>query len=75
MQALRDADLKELQERYGGLLELKNQQHELLAKLRQRLEVAAVYLKELQNPDDSAGGSRVSVELYKLLSGDFEPNG
>ena len=46
-QALREADLKELQGRYAAAIEMRDQQHELLVKLRDRLGGAAKYLKRI----------------------------
>jgi FkbM family methyltransferase len=71
MQALRDADLKELQERYAEVTELKNRQHELLTQLGQRLGAASEYLSLLQGTE-SARQSEVATGLVEALSGDLE---
>lgn len=45
LHAQREADLKDLQDRYRKVLELKTRQDDLLAKLVQRLTLAADYLR------------------------------
>jgi FkbM family methyltransferase len=71
VQALREADLKELQERYGELTALKNRQHELLLQLGQRLGAASEYLQALKAPDGSADSSSASEGLVHALAGDL----
>jgi hypothetical protein len=46
---LREADLKDLQGRYQGVLVQQKSQQELLTKLAQRLTVANQYFHELSN--------------------------
>lgn len=72
VQALRDADLKELQNRYAKLEDVKNQQHELLTKLGQRLGAASEFLKQLgpANQSDSASGS--TDELARAIGGELD---
>jgi FkbM family methyltransferase len=47
LHALREADLRELQERYGAALSVQERQRELLVKLSERLSAAAGYFREL----------------------------
>ena len=68
-----EADLKELQQRYAEVSELKNRQHELLAQLGQRLGAASEYLKALQAPDEGEGSDDATAGLVKALSGELEP--
>jgi FkbM family methyltransferase len=51
LQALREADLRELQERYGRSLEIQEKQRELLLKLGARLSAAAGYFRELTSAE------------------------
>lgn len=75
MQALRTADLKDMQERYAEVTELKDQQHELLVKLRQRLGAASDYLNQLQGTDEATGKSGAAEGLARAVSGDLESAG
>jgi FkbM family methyltransferase len=47
LQALREADLKDLQGRYQVSVEAQQKQHELLGKLSERLNTASVYFHQL----------------------------
>jgi hypothetical protein len=47
LQALREADLKDLQGRYQLSVEAQQRQHELLGKLSERLNTASVYFHQL----------------------------
>jgi hypothetical protein len=60
---MREADLRELQERFSQVLDLKDRQLELLVKLGNRLGAASEYLKKLssENPDDAP------AETYRLV--------
>ena len=69
-QALRDADLRELQQRYGDLLQTKQRQDNLLAQLNQRLSAAAKSLQEMDAGDASnAAELGPATELLQALSG------
>ena len=74
VQSLRDTDLKELQERYGQLLEQRDQQHDLLVQLTRRLGSASEFLKQLNAPDGQyqQGDSAVAEGLSRALSGELE---
>jgi hypothetical protein len=50
---IREADLKDLQLRYGELQDKHQQQHELLSKVAQRLGVATQYYKQLALKQDA----------------------
>lgn len=69
LQSLREADLKELQERYARIYETKKGQEELLLKLQQRLSVAAEQLKHLAL-DEQHSGDPLARELLRALGGD-----
>jgi hypothetical protein len=47
LQSLREADLKDLQDRYRSSAAVQERQHELLTKLSERLRVASVYFHQL----------------------------
>jgi hypothetical protein len=47
LQSLREADLKDLQQRYQASVEVQEKQHQLLGKLSERLNTAAVYFHQL----------------------------
>lgn len=69
LQALRETDLEELQERYAAVIELRDQQHELLVKLRQRLEAAADYLEQLRAAPAGESDREIADELMRTLDG------
>lgn len=69
---LRDADLRDLQERYGKLLEIRNQQQELLGKLGHRLGAASEYLQALRESDGASDHPAAVEGLAQALSGDVE---
>jgi FkbM family methyltransferase len=75
MQALRDADLKDLQARYAETREVRDRQHELLAQLGQRLKAASDYLNALKSSEDLPGGSVLTDSLARVLSGEAESSG
>ena len=72
LQALRDADLKELQNRYAEIKQVRDRQLELLVQLGQRLKSASEYLKALESGEDPAGGSVPTASLARVLSGELE---
>jgi hypothetical protein len=49
LQALREADLKDLQSRYQASLSTQENQHQLLVKLSERLSLASSYFHQLAN--------------------------
>ncbi|MCD2183563.1 FkbM family methyltransferase [Rhizobium sp. GN54] len=55
IQAIREADLKELQGRYASLLQEKEQQEALLRAVTHRLTHAAQFLDYVNWPDDQSG--------------------
>ncbi|NEV61132.1 hypothetical protein [Thiorhodococcus minor] len=55
MQALRAADLKDLQQRHAEVVEQKDKQAMLLKQLTERLTVASSYLHQLEHMGESAG--------------------
>ena len=55
LQMLREADLKELQERYQASLAVQERQHQMLAKLGERMSVASRYFHQLAEAE--AGGA------------------
>lgn len=72
VQALRDADLKELQKRYAKLEDLKNQQHELLTKLGQRLGAASEFLQRLGPGGDPEAALGRTDEFVRALGGESD---
>jgi len=70
LQALRDADLKELQGRYGAAIDLRDQQHELLVKLRHRLGDAAAYLSQIEPRPAEASDGMPAGDSTRTLAGD-----
>jgi hypothetical protein len=68
VQVLRENDLKELQQRYGAVLDLKNNQHELLMKLRERLSVAAEYLQQLKRDNQGEADDQLAQFLVRALT-------
>ena len=66
IQALREADMRELQTRYASALEVRDLQHELLLKLRQRLVSASEHLNQI----DAQTGSDEHHGLLRALTGD-----
>lgn len=66
LQALREADMRELQTRYASALEVRDLQHELLLKLRQRLVSASEHLNQI----DAQPGSDEHHGLLRALTGD-----
>ncbi len=69
LQALRDADIKELQSRYAKVSEVRDQQRELLVKLQQRLGHAAEYLNQLGAQPSDGQGQQIAGELIRALGG------
>jgi FkbM family methyltransferase len=69
--ALREADLRELQNRYGDLLERKKEYENLLVKLRKRLELAADYLLQNQPTEEDVENSKIAAKLVHALSGEL----
>ena len=69
---LRDADLRDLQERYGKLLDIKNQQQELLGKLGHRLGAASEVLQALRDSEAASDHPTAVEGLVQALSGDVE---
>ncbi|MGY0797605.1 hypothetical protein ACW7G0_00845 [Lysobacter sp. A286] len=53
LQALREADLKDLQGRYQDLMEKNENQHHLLVRLSERLTVAADYFHQLTQTENA----------------------
>jgi FkbM family methyltransferase len=51
LQALKEADLKDLQQRYQESQETQQQQHELLDKLTEKLTIAADYFHQIEKQD------------------------
>jgi hypothetical protein len=51
LQALREADLKDLQSRYQASLSTQENQHQLLVKLSERLSLASSYFHQLANTE------------------------
>jgi hypothetical protein len=74
LQALREADLKEMQSRYADAIEVRDQQHELLVQLRQRLGSAADFLKQLGAKPIDDNERYVASELLRALDGDDGTN-
>lgn len=74
VQALREADLRELQERFAKVNKLKDQQNDLLIKLGQRLGAASQYLKQLKDSAGKAEDHGAAEGLVRALAGDFEAN-
>tara|TARA_R110002167_G_scaffold5075_2_gene23832 strand:+ start:731 stop:2113 length:1383 start_codon:yes stop_codon:yes gene_type:complete len=70
MQAVRDADLKELQQRYAKVLSIKDAQEALLRKLTERLSNAANYLQKTETASDNISSPQALVgELMEAFSG------
>lgn len=72
VQALREADLRELQERYKHINEANRRQVELLNKLRQRLGAASEYLKQLNLQENDAYREELTFNLVRALTGEDE---
>lgn len=66
MQTLREADLKDLQVRYQLALEKNEDQYQLLAKLGERLRIAAGYFHQLAAPQSSKNDTPAAVRSRKL---------
>jgi FkbM family methyltransferase len=62
LQTLREADLKELQNRYQESIGRQEEQHQLLVKLTERLNTASVYLHRLTNNPKSGQTADQSIE-------------
>ncbi|MCC5809410.1 MAG: hypothetical protein JJU06_03470 [Ectothiorhodospiraceae bacterium] len=62
LQSLREADLKDLQQRYAELREAKLERDDLLAQVTQRLDLAAEYLHQLK-------GQGMDEQLRETLEG------
>lgn len=70
MQTVRENDLKDLQARYGELLEIKRKQDDLLSQLTARLSAAAEHLRHMDGDYSDAGQDQNSAgALLKALSG------
>ena len=72
LQALREADLQELQERYAVTLDAKERQEDLLRKLRQRLKHASEFLKQINMQGSDMVRRDVAVSLVRALTGEVE---
>lgn len=72
IQLLRENDLKELQERYGKVLDLTKRQDELLRKLHQRLTVAAEFLEQIRSDDLASVDQLVARRLMSTLTLDAD---
>jgi len=70
LQALREADLRDLQERYAKIREDNRQQVELLGKLRQRLGAASKYLQQFSLQESDTPREELAFNLVKALSGE-----
>lgn len=57
LQMLREADLKELQERYKASLAVQERQHQMLAKLGERMGVASRYFHQLAASETGAASA------------------
>ena len=68
VQVLRENDLKELQQRYSAVLDLKNSQHKLLMKLQERLSVAAEYLQQLKRDNQGEADDQLAQFLVRALT-------
>lgn len=53
LQALREADLKDLQDRYRASLSIQERQHEMLVKVAERLKAASRYFHQMVENQDS----------------------
>jgi FkbM family methyltransferase len=60
LQALREADLKELQQRYAKANATREEQHQLLLALKERLATAAYHLQQLEREGTTLPAGRVS---------------
>jgi len=72
LQTLRENDLKELQTRYSQVVNDKEEQHDLLVQLHQRLSKAAEYL---QLAHDEGSAAALPEKLREALVGEKEESG
>jgi nitrate reductase assembly molybdenum cofactor insertion protein NarJ len=75
LQALREADLEDLQQRYAELRDIRERQHELLVQLGQRLKSASETLQRLEGKEGSMGDRLLTEPLARVLSGELESTG
>ena len=68
-QALRDADLKELQERYAAAIAVRDEQQQLLLTLRQRLGDAAEFLRLIDTNSGEGADLTQAGEIIRSLIG------
>jgi chromosome segregation ATPase len=62
MQALRDADLRDLQDRYASVVEERDAQASLLSALTARLSEAETYLNQIDGIPDASGAASTLPE-------------
>lgn len=70
LQALRDADLKDLQGKYAKYRDLSRRQADLLSNLRQRLISASEILKLANEGDEAIAYNDLADTLVRALEGD-----
>lgn len=75
MQALRENDIDQLQQRFSVVVDLTSRQDELLRELRQRLSVAAEYLKKFREDDLAQFDGQLASHLVQALTASGEEKG
>ena len=66
---LRESDLADLQQRYKETVDLKDRQARLLETLKERLSVAASYLRQLNADESTEEIMAVTAKLMSALEG------
>ena len=69
LQMLRESDLADLQQRYKETVDLKDRQARLLETLKERLSVAASYLRQLDADESTEEIMAVTAKLMSALEG------
>ena len=69
LQMLRESDLADLQQRYKDTVDLKDRQARLLETLKERLSVAASYLRQLDADESTEEIMAVTAKLMSALEG------
>jgi hypothetical protein len=69
MQAVRDSDLKELQERHAKLNEENTEQERVLIELREKLSAASAYLRSLREGSGEVPEDGAVRDIAALLAG------
>ena len=69
LQMLRESDLADLQQRYKETVDLKDRQARLLETLKERLSVAAGYLRQLDADESTEEIMAVTAKLMSALEG------